>query len=220
MKKILLLPVLILICVSLSGQKVSRVDFDVIKKSLDDSPKLYQQLLTRFINSDSTLTNEEFSIIYYGQCYQDDYSPYGNDQENFDKFKKHYLEKNYDRALPIALKMIKNNPLDMKMTFKALVCYHQLQDVAGKNNMIIRYNGIMSTIFNSGDGKSDSTAFVVMCVSDEYELMANLQVETISQSLIGSCDLMRLKENDLGIDKLYFNVSKPMASMMDMFKKK
>ncbi|HMU46186.1 MAG TPA: DUF4919 domain-containing protein [Chitinophagaceae bacterium] len=220
MKRILLLPVLISICISLSGQKVSKVDFDAIKKTLDTSPKLYKDLLNRFVSSDSTLTNEEFSIIYYGQCYQEDYNPYGSDVENFDKFKKHYLAKDYDKALPIALKMIRENPLDMKMTFKTLVCYHHLNDEAGKNNMIARYNGIMKTIFDSGDGKTDSTAFVVMCVSDEYELMASLQVENTSQSLIGFCDVMRLKENDLGIDKLYFNVSKPMASMMDMFKKK
>lgn len=68
--------------------------------------------------------------------------------------------------------------------------------------------------------KTAATAFVVMCISDEYELMANLQVTNTSQSLVGDCDLMKLKENDLGLDKLYFNVSKPLESMMNMFKEK
>jgi len=30
---------------------------------------------------------------------------------------------------------------------------------------------------------------------------------------------MELKKNDLGLDRIYFNVSKPLEAMMKMFKK-
>ena len=85
--------------------------------------------------------------------------------------------------------------------------------------MGLRYNNILSAIFDSGDGKTAATAFVVMCVSDEYEVMASMQVENTAQSLNGNCDVMDLKKNDINIDKLYFNVSKPLEAMMKMFKK-
>lgn len=219
MKRTILISALLFLFTSLSAQKISNVDFDAIRKSLDGDPKLYARLTERFRAGDSSLTYDEYRIIYYGQCFQKGYNPYGSDSKNSDAFTKKYLAKEFDKALPYALKMIENNPMDMRMTFKALVCYHQLKDEAGIAKMKSRYNGIISTIFESGDGKSDSTAFVVMCVSDEYELMANMDVEMTSQALVGSCDLMTLKKNDLGLKELYFNVSKPLQSMMDMFKK-
>jgi hypothetical protein len=202
------------------SQKISNIDFDKIKSKLEESGGFYKKLLERFIDADSTLTQEEYNIIYYGQCFQKNYNPYFRDTENFDKFRKHYQENDFAKALPIALKMIGKDPLDMKMTFYTLVCYHGLKDEDGKSKMATRYNGIIRSIFESGDGKSDATAFVVMNVSDEYELMANLEVQNTSQSLRGYCDVMTLKENDLGIKELYFNVSKPLESMMKKLKGK
>jgi Domain of unknown function (DUF4919) len=213
MKRIICCTLLLLFSLFLFSQKISNVDFDYIKKTMDASPGLYKELLNRFVTGDSTLTKEQYSILYYGQCFNDDYNPYGSDSENFDKFKKFYLDEKYDKALPLALKMITKSPLDMKMTFKALVCYHKLENQDGIKVMKARYNNIMNTIFESGDGKSPSTAMVVMRVSDEYEMMANMRVENTSQALVGSCDLMELKENDLGLEKLYFNVSKLFEAM-------
>lgn len=220
MKKLTLLAGLLICSVILYAQKVSNVDFTAIKKSLDAAPQLYQQLLDRFVKSDTTLTKDDYNTLYYGQCYQKDYSPYGSDADNLEKFRKHYDAEEYAKALPYAMKIIEKKPLDMQMTFKALVCNHYLKDEENKSKMGNRYNNIMLSIFESGDGKTAATAFVVMCISDEYELMANLQVTNTSQSLVGDCDLMKLKENDLGLDKLYFNVSKPLESMMNMFKEK
>jgi hypothetical protein len=172
------------------------------------------------VQADTSLTKDDYTTLYYGQCYQKNYDPYGSDADNLDKFKKPYLAGEYKEALPFALKMIEKNPLDMKMTFKALVCYHEIKDEDGIQKMKTRYNNIMLSIYESGDGKAAATAFVVMCISDEYELMANLQVEITSQSLVGDCDLMALKQNDLGIDKLYFNISKPFETLAKMFKDK
>lgn len=224
MKKLILLAGWLFCNLGLFAQKISNINFDDIKKTLDASPGLYKQLLDRFVQADTTLTKDDYNTLYYGQCYQKNYDPYGNDADNFDKFKKPYLAGEYKDALPFALKMIENNPMDMKMTFKALVCYHKLQDEEGIQKMKTRYNNIMLSIFESGDGKAATTAYVVMCISDEYELMANLQVQNISQSLLkdpaGPCDLMTLKTNDLGIEKLYFNVSKLFDSMTKMLKDK
>lgn len=220
MKKIVLFTALLLSCLCSIAQKASNVNFTSLKKTLEDSPKLYEELLDRFTASDTTLSIDDYYILYYGQCLKESYNPYGADNENFDKFKKHYQTQDYEKALPIALKMIKKDPFNMQMTFKTAVCYHYLKDEVNKVKMLNRYDNIMLTIFESGDGKTEETAFVVMRVNDEYELMSTLKVENTSQSLVGYCDMMSLKENELGIDKLYFNVSKLFESMKKMFKGK
>jgi hypothetical protein len=224
MKKIILLKGLLFLCVAvISAQKISKVDFDAIKKSLDANPALYKNLVNRIKNSDTTLTAADYSTLYYGQCFQTDYSPYGSDS-NLDEFNKHYQKQEYAKALPIAMKILDKNPIDIRMTFKALVCNHYLKDEENKAKMNTRYENLLLAIIESGDGKTDTTAMVVMKVSDEYELMNNMQVQNTSQSLVqgpaGPCDLMPLKPNDLGLDKLYFNVAKLFESMEKMFKKK
>jgi hypothetical protein len=219
MKKFTLFIYLLLCSYVLSAQKIANVDFDAVKKSSDSSSGAYKKLLDRFVKADTTLTKKDYTTLYYGQCFQKEYDPYGTD-DNFDKFKKFYQGEDFTKALPYALKMIEKNPMDMKMTFKALVCYYKMNDEAGKFKMGLRYNNIMSAIFDSGDGKTAATAFVVMCVSDEYELMASMKVENSAQSLDGNCDVMDLKKNDLNIDKLYFNVSKPLEALSNMFKNK
>jgi hypothetical protein len=224
MKKLIIAAGLLLCSSVLFAQKISNVDFDAIKKTLDDSPDLYKNLMNRFKDSDSTLTANDYSLLYYGQCFQKEYNPYGSDRENFEEFKKHYQKEEYEKALPFVLKMIAKNPMDVQMTFKALVCYHYMKDEENKAKMNTRYENILLTIIESGDGKTAATAFVVMKVSDEYELMNNMQVQNTMQSLVqdpaGPCDMMTLKPNDLGLEKLYFNVSKLFESMSKMFKDK
>ena len=218
MRKLLVFSAILLCSYILPAQKISRIDFDAIKKSLEASPGLYKKLVDRFTAADTTLTEDNYTTLYYGQCFQKEYDPYGTDPD-FDIFKELYQQEDFTKALPYALKMIGKNPMDMKMTFKALVCYYKMNDEAGKVKMGIRYNNIMKSIFDSGDGKTVATAFVAMCVSDEYEFMASMQVESSAQTLEGNCDVLELKKNDPGLERLYFNVAKPLEAMMKMFKK-
>ncbi len=188
------------------------------------TPAIYNKLVDRFKNFDSNLTVDDYSILYYGQCFQKEYNPYGSDYENSDKFKSFYEKKDYEKALPLGLKMIDKDPMNIRMNFKVLVCYHYLKNDEKKAQMMSRYDSLLMTIFRSGDGKSLTTAFVVMRVTDEYEMMSDMQVQNTVQSLVqgpnGPCDMMTLKANDLGIEKLYFNVSKLFESMQNMFKNK
>jgi len=218
MKKLLFFTVSILAFITISAQKISNVDFDSVKTALDANQGLYKELIDRFKKADSTLSADEFKVLYYGQCFQQNYKPYGGSGKDFDKFKEHYEKEDYKKALPFALKILDDDPVDLKMTFKTLVCYHFLNDPENKAAMQMRYENILYTLFLSGDGKTRETAFVVMRVSDEYEAMNNMQVENSSQSLSGDCDVMTLKKNDYGLESLYFNISKPFGSLKKLLK--
>ena len=207
MKKIPALLSLLFFVSTLFAQKISDVDFDSIKKKIDTEPALYKNLMKRFLESDTSLTKTEVDILYYGQCFQPDYSPYGSDP-NAKIFQDHYRKEEFKEALVPALAIIEKNPMDLQMTFKVLVCYHYLHDEVNKLKIATRYNYLLLPIFESGDGRTANTAFVVMRISDEYEMMAHLRVENTLQSLSGDCDVMTLKPNELGLEKLYFNVSK------------
>ncbi|HMK26611.1 MAG TPA: DUF4919 domain-containing protein [Chitinophagaceae bacterium] len=215
MKKIILLAGLLFYSLILFSQKISNVDFDAIKKTLEDTPALYKQLLDRFLQSDSTLSNEDYYLVYYGQCFQSSYNPNDIDHENYDKFKEYFSAENYIKALPYAVKMIDKKPLDMEMTLKALLCYYFLNDDANRLKLLPRYNNIMLTIHRSGNGLSEATAFVSMNMGDTYELMTTMKLEKTSSTTKGECVVMTLKENKNHVKEVYFNVSKPYQAMIN-----
>lgn len=191
------------------SQKISNVDFDAIKKTLDADPGLYKQLLDRFIQSDSTFSNEDYYLVYYGQCFQPDYDPNSVDHENYDKFKKYYYAENYVKALPYAVNIIEKKPLNMQMTLKALLCYSFLNNDTNRVKLLPRYNNIMLTIHRSGDGLSGATCFVSMNMGDNYELMTIMNVESSSSTTKGDCVVYKLKENKNHVKEVYFDNTKP-----------
>jgi len=215
MKKLILSAGLLFYSFIPFAQKVSNVDFDAIKKTLEDTPALYKQLLDRFIQSDSTLSNEDYYLVYYGQCFQPSYDPNSVDHENYDKFKKYFRAENYVKALPYAVKIIDKKPLDMEMTLKALLCYYSLNDDTNRLKLLPRYNNIMLTMHRSGNGLSEATAFVSMNMGDNYELMTTMQVEKRSSKTKGDSVVYTLKENKNHVKEVYFNNTKPYQAMLN-----
>jgi len=207
------------------AQKVSNINFDEVKQLTQDSnsPYFFPKLLSRFIIADTTLTQKEFSLLYYGNSYQKSYSPYGNSDKK-DEFYKFYNKKNYKEAIPIGEKILSENAINLKMSFKLLVCYNELGDTLMAKKFARRYFPLLRVIYHSGDGKSIETAYVVINVDDEYQLLQNEDLESTGQSLIGVTDKLTInttnqKEEPI-IKELYFNVSRPFAYLTEQFNKK
>lgn len=207
------------------AQKISNIDFDEIQKLITDSSSTYYypKLLARLQDGDSTLTLKEYQCLYYGYSFSDSYSPYGeSDDEN--SFMKHYQKENYGKALPYGLKVLKENPINPKITFKVAVCYNQAGDKNMARFYANRYYSFLDAIYSSGDGKSIETAYVVLSVGDEYEILAEKELQVTQQSLVGHTDVMTLDtKSQKGPDKIktmYFDVTKPFESLMKEFEGK
>ncbi len=79
---------------------------------------------------------------------------------------------------------------------------------------------IYDAIFSSGDGISEETAFYVINISDEYRILNILDFEFGGQQrlLKSRYDYLKLQENEAGIDGLYFEISRSLSHMKQMFK--
>jgi hypothetical protein len=78
------------------------------------------------------------------------------------------------------------------------------------------FRGLIESIHNSGDGKSPSTAWVVISVDEEYVMLRALGCKPSSQSLLAqnghSYDVMKCTGSDDGKEHtLYFNADIPLA---------
>ena len=69
---------------------------------------------------------------------------------------------------------------------------------------------ILDTILSTGDGKTRKTAFCVIDVYQEYELMDEIfeyyMPEIARQKIEGGIDCIEFKPNVFGVKKLYFDV--------------
>lgn len=207
------------------AQKISNVDFDLIKKETTNpnSSNFYSKLVERMEQGDTNLTIEDYAFIYYGHAFQDNYNPYGEADQQ-EKFMEVYKAQQFNEALKLGEEILKQNPASIKLTFKMMVCAHGIEDTLLLNHYRVRYYSLLEAIYRSGDGASVETALVVNSVQDEYEIMDDLQIRNsfMSQSLSGETDIINFdtskQDRENKIKTLYFNVHMSMQYMIELFK--
>lgn len=201
----------------LSAQRVLTIDLSEINKAISktESPFYYQNLLNRFQQFDTSLTQQDFHYLYYGQYFQSSYVPYSTN-ESQKQFYQLLRSKEFNEALIHGKLAISQEPLNLKVLFGLYVCYSKLGQPKVGDLYLFQYYGLLSAIFNSGDGKSIQTAFVVLSIDDEYEFIASMHHRVKKQELIvGTTDLMYLEKTKSkpkkapNYRKMYFNVEIP-----------
>jgi tetratricopeptide (TPR) repeat protein len=209
------------------AQRISRIDFDSVKAETTNknSSHYYPALVKRFQAADTALTRQDFTYLYYGQVYTDQYAPYGVDKDG--DFLKYYKEEHYEKAIQVGEKLVAASPLNLNLLFKLLVCYHQLGNKAGAQRYARQYFPIVNAILASGDGKDIPSAYVVAVVHDEYEVMKQLRLSVDAQALVGHTDVLTAvpideanKPTGEPARKLYFDVTQPFGHMARQLKRK
>ncbi len=213
----ILLPVLIcgVLAVHAQNSIPGKPDYKYIQQVTGDpaSSMNYPRLFTRYINDDTSLTQPEFQLLYYGYFFQDEYESY-----NSTGYKDSLKEMSRKEGLTLAerKKMISFAKRDLKFTPFDLndlnwLCnlYYTLNDV--ENYALYKYkvSMIAKTILASGDGHSESTGLHVLSVADEYSVLALLGLkykghETNAEKKV---DYLSVADNGQGIKGVYFDVS-------------
>jgi hypothetical protein len=225
-QKSIIVIALAIITMDMSGQKILSIDFDEIKTLTQDSLSYayYPVLAKRLLEFDKNLTANEYKLLYYGSVFNENYNPYGkSDSEN--KFTELYKNGKNEEALPYGLKALKENPINLSLIFKLLIIYDQQENKEMVDNYVMIYFRLIEAIYASGTGKSEKTAMVVVCVSDEYSIIADMQLDLVKQALVGDCDKMFFDTKSQKLEKgqkptkvLYFNVTKPLDYLQNMLK--
>jgi hypothetical protein len=227
MRKLVFSIMFLFIVVYGNSQVISNVDFDKINKNVGDtfSTYFYPKLIDRLLKNDTTILPDEYSHLYFGNALYEKYNPYGR-SDKFDEFKSKIKEQDYTGAGLIGKEILKENPVNIEMLYYLLICYDK-QGVIDTARMYAKhFFSFLNVIYESGDGKSIQTAFVVMCVDDEYQILDDLGLESTGQALLdGPTDRLTINTKGQKVSKgqnkikeLYFNVTKPFEQMSKMFK--
>jgi len=209
--------------ISVNGQRLSRIDFDEIKKEVErnDGDYFYPQLVNRLIAQDTTLRKEDYKHLYYGNVFQSYYYPYGSTEKEKTFEDAYLLNNDFDKIEHLGLDVLKENPVNLKVMLQLIFLYNHTKSVEKATRMATIYVGFLEVIYGSGTGQSCADSFVVISVDDEYAITADLGLKVVKQALVGSCDRLNFskkgQQRKNRIKVLYFNVKIPLTYLSKSF---
>ncbi|MGV3540940.1 MAG: DUF4919 domain-containing protein [Rufibacter sp.] len=221
MKKVLLLSLaLCLFLGTASAQTLSNVDFTKVYAAIEDqaSPFYYPTLLERYLAHDSMLTVFDYHHLYYGYPKQAGYNPYARSAGE-QEARKLLDAGQLDQAKQVLLSEFKRHPFNLGLIFVLGSIADQQQNTPEARQWMLKFDGLLRTIIQSGDGKSEESAWVVIAAQDEYPVMGVLGLEPKGQALLkGKYDRQTLQTpNRLESDELFFNIEIPYGHLAKAF---
>jgi len=229
MKQKFLLIIGILFCYNVIAQKpkIEKPDYKKIKSEVTNknSKMYYPNLFERYRNFDTTLKKEEFKFLYYGYLFQDSYKPYGNSIYS-DSLKKVYRKESLssddlDTIIKYEKLVLKDCPFDLRDLNMLAYGYSQKGNKDSVKLIDYELNNLIMTILSTGDGIKEKSAWHVISVGHEYDILNILGYKFGGmQSLTNKgCDYLVVGENRNGIKGFYFDVNMILEAESKLFKK-
>lgn len=206
----------------IQAQKCSQIDFDAIYKETENKKSKFYlpNLLKRFQEVDTTMTEEEYKHLYYGYTRTTYYSPLSMDSRELETLLK---GSDIEKTKQFIEKFEKSNPVNLNLMYAKMVMALRDKNRDKAMRQGRQLAGFLKTIEASGDGKSPNTALVITAIEDEYFLLMiqELQYERLGASVC--CDMFKITNKDKSVDMtLYFNkeksseyITKTMSEKMD-----
>jgi hypothetical protein len=216
-KQIIIL--LLLICsvgYSYAQRKIYKPNYKKIEKEINKkkSDNYYPKLFARYQNNDTTLTDEQYTLLFYGAPSQPGYIPYGGSTYS-DSTEKIYDKKlltlaDYDSAIYYENIALKINPFSLRDLNILSYSYIKTGNDSLANLINLKKEKIIKTILTTGDGRTQERGFFVITVSQEYDLLQILGFDFSGEQTLTptGCDYLGVKTNKYNIKGLFFDVNK------------
>ena len=195
-----------------------------IRKAIEKkgSGSYYPGLMQRLQTNDTTLTVQDYHLLYYGYALQPGYAPYAThplaDSLMSILRKEEVTGQDYEAIIRHGSALLLENPFEIRF-LDPLIYAHRMkgnQEMAAR--LEFRFGRIIETIFGSGDGLTRKTAFHVISVSHEYDMLRALGFGFGGQQQLidGKYDYLKVRKNDYGIEGMYFDVSVLLRSLSNL----
>ena len=223
--KILFLSILLAVSAFIvNAQEIEEPDYHKIRQAISNSrsSNYYPALMRRYCDNDTTLTLEQYRNLYYGYTLQEDFVPYKEQKKQLTDARRRFIASKGQSTLApemirIAQSALDDNPFDIPAINIIAVSYLQIGDTVQYRVWDIKQKGILDAILSSGDGEEPESAFHVIDLEHEYEVLQRLGVTVESDSLVNDrIEYLKVKENAENENGFYFNF----GACGDIYKKK
>lgn len=146
----------------------TKLDLKIIEKNLSN-PKSnynYDKLIFKFKGLPKSLDSIEAQHLYYGRNFRKDKVSQLGDE--FKGLAEAFKSSNFEECIRLGKVLYAKDPTNLDVILILLRSYDQKKDVSNFSHHISQLRLLTDAIKNSGDGKSEKTAFKVNSVGDEY----------------------------------------------------
>lgn len=157
-------------------------------------------------------TSADFFTLRMAYTHTKDYFPYASDiSDSLKKASQLIDASKYDMAKSILDKIHEKNYVNIPSHLYYGYIYEQLGDTIKSKFHYNIYNGLLNSIYQSGDGILPETAYIVISTKEEYNFLNWFGLQFNSQSLIYeddySFDLMEVTDPETDeTHEIYFNI--------------
>ncbi len=154
-----------------------------------------------------------------------DYSPYETDiSDSLKKVRTFIDSSQFDEALSILEYIQEHNFVNITSHLYSGYIYKELGDSIKSDFYYTIYEGLLNSIYESGDGVTHKTAYIVITTKEEYAFLGWFGLQFNEQSLISldgySFDLMKVTDpNTKEKHEIYFNIELAFDVMRKTFGK-
>lgn len=146
----------------------TKFDLKSIEKNLTNPKSVYNydRLIFKYKGLPKSIDSTEAEHLYYGRNFRKDLvSQSGDDfKELADAFKSN----NFIECIRLGKVLYAKDPTNLDVILILLRAYDQTKDIGNFSHHIAQLRLLTDAIKNSGDGKSEKTAYKVNNVGDEY----------------------------------------------------
>ena len=219
MKKITLL-ITLLILTTLQGyaqddEFFEAPDYRQIERNVKEhsSSYYYPKLLEKYLNSEAAMTPEEGRHLYFGYVYQPNYLPADTSRYNrllADVLSSQSISANdYTQILQYSDALLEEDPFNLRALNARMLVYAQQNDAEAYKAIARKRRIVQDAIVGTGDGMSEKTAFYVIKVSHEYDILPFMGFTFGGEDKIlkgHKVNYLSLGKNRFGVERVYFNI--------------
>jgi hypothetical protein len=151
-------------------------DFKHIEKDLKktDSPYNYDKLVFKFKALPKSLDSIESQYLYYGRNFRDDTVSTLDDE--FKSLTEAFKNNNFADCIRQGKILYEKDPTNLDIILILLRAYDSQKDGDNFVHHLSQLRALTGAMKNSGDGKTEKTAYYVNSVGDEYILLNMLNI--------------------------------------------
>ncbi len=141
----------------------------------------YKNLLSKFKIAPTSLSIDEYFMLYFGNALQSDFSGYNNSDI---RISNAFDNQNFKYCIDIATKFISEHPCSISSYYYLSNSYF----MTGQHELALKYltiyYGFVKGILASGDGNSTESAYIVSSPADEHIILNYKNYSFAGQKLI------------------------------------
>lgn len=154
----------------------SNINLDKIKKEIQNQESIYfyEKIVYKFQGLPKSIDSLEAIHLYYGRNFIK--KTISTSDEAFKNLLEDFKVEKYDETVAKAKDLLFTDPTNLDLLMVMLQCYDRQKDTKNFSHYYGQFQILTRAMLDSGDGKSEKSAYLVNSVGDEYILINVIQI--------------------------------------------